>query len=62
MSGLHLQKQHVLLETMPVQHLEEGRILDRSLSERNDSTLSCKKNLGHLDCPMETKAKSSIIL
>jgi hypothetical protein len=36
MPGLHLQEQHVLLETVPVQHLEEGRILNRSLSERND--------------------------
>jgi hypothetical protein len=40
MSGLHLQKQHVLLETMPVQHLEEGRILNLALSECNDYTLS----------------------
>jgi hypothetical protein len=36
MSGLHLQKQHILLETMPVQRLEEGRILNLALSERND--------------------------
>jgi hypothetical protein len=36
MSKLHLQEQHVLLETMPVQHLEEGRILNLLLSERND--------------------------
>jgi hypothetical protein len=39
MSELHLQGQHVLLETMPVQHLEEGRILNLALSERNDLAL-----------------------
>jgi hypothetical protein len=39
MSELRLQGQHVLLETMPVQHLEEGRILNLALSERNDSAL-----------------------
>jgi hypothetical protein len=36
MSGLHLQKQHVLLETVSVQHLEKGRILNLVLSEGND--------------------------
>jgi hypothetical protein len=39
MSGLHLQEQHVLLETVPLQHLEEGRILNLALSERNDFAL-----------------------
>jgi RNA-binding protein len=38
MSGLHLQEQHILLETVPVQYLEDGRILNLVLSERDDFT------------------------
>lgn len=29
MPELHLQSRHVLLETMPIQHLEKRRVLER---------------------------------
>gem|GEM_PF-3101086 len=36
MPGLYLQGEHVLLETVSVQHLEERRILKRTVNDCSD--------------------------
>ena len=41
MPGLYLQGEHVLLETVSVQHLEERRILKRTVNDCSDFILSC---------------------
>jgi hypothetical protein len=43
MSELHLQGKHVLLATMPIQHMEEGRVLRLSAHAQRGQDLTTKQ-------------------